>query len=452
MKTLYKTLLLILLISSLGSCKKYLDLKPDKKQVIPESLQDCQALLNHVELLSGAYPRAGEISSDDYTLTFPVWNAQRSQDREAYIWRSDANIDISNWSGPYENILVANQVLETLASINPSASEQSEWNRIKGAALLFRGITFYTLSQIFTKPYDATTSGQDLGIPLPLSPSISEKTDRGTVQKTYDRIISDLKEASTLLPLNPPDGPASRSISMPVRTAAYAALARVYLTIGDYSNAFLNANACLNQYKELMNYGSLNPALSFPIPQFNTEVLYHLAAVGAIPLSRGRVTKSLYDSYQEGDYRKKVCFRLRESGTYTFKGTYSPGEIFWGLATNEVYLIRAECEARAGNTTAAIADLNILVKTRWDNSFVPFTASNSNEALDLVLAERRKELPFRSQRWTDLRRLNKEGRLTGTLIRELNGQTYTVPPNDPRYTLLIPREVLERESLPQNPR
>ena len=70
-----------------------------------------------------------------------------------------------------------------------------------------------------------------------------------------------------------------------------------------------------------MNYGLLNPALSFPIPQFNTEVLYHLTAVGAIPLSRGRVTKSLYDSYQEGDYRKKVCFRLREQGTYTFKGT-----------------------------------------------------------------------------------------------------------------------------------
>lgn len=450
MKILHKILLFVIIIPCIASCKKYLDTKPDKKQVIPLSLQDCQALLNHVSLLSTACPRSGELSTDDYTLTFSVWDALASADKEPYIWQSDANIIVSDWSRPYENILVANQVLETLTSIMPSASEQSEWNRIKGSALLLRGMTFYSLSQIFTKPYDPTTANQDLGIPLPLSPSLSEKVERGNLQKTYDRIISDLNEASKLLPPVRPNEPATRSISMPVKAAALAALARVHLTMGQFADAFNSADACLKQYSELIDYNSLNPAANNPILSFNTEVLYHLSAVGLVPLSRGRVAKSLYDSYLEGDQRKRVCFRLREPNTYTYKGTYAIGAIFMGLAVNEVFLIRAECAARAGDTEMALADLNTLIKMRWNNTFVPFTAPNANEALELVLAERRKELPFRGLRWTDLRRLNKEGRLTTTLTRELNGQTYTLPPNDPRYTLLIPREILQRESFPQN--
>lgn len=452
MKILHKTLLLIIIISGLSSCKKYLDVKPDKKQVIPATLEDCQALLSHVSILGGAYLGSGEISADDYTLTLPVWNALQPYEKELYVWQFNANVIFSDWFNPYQNVLVANQVLETLQNISPTATEQPQWNRIKGSALLLRGMTFYSLAQVFAKPYDASTAASDLGIPLRLSPSLSEKSDRGTLQETYNGIIQDLTESAELLPGDIPNSPATRSIAMPVKAAAFAALARTYLTMGEYPKAFANADASLKQYDLLMDYSALNAALSFPIDNYNIEVLYNLYANGNVPLFRGRVNKSLYDSYATGDFRKSVCFRNREVGTYTFKGTYSSGQVFCGLATDEVFLIRAECLARAGNTVMALADLNTLVKTRWNDTFEPYTATNADKALDLVLKERRKELPFRGLRWTDLRRLNKEGRLTGTLTRELDGKIYTLPPNDPRYTLLIPREVLQREAFPQNPR
>jgi hypothetical protein len=117
-----------------------------------------------------------------------------------------------------------------------------------------------------------------------------------------------------------------------------------------------------------------------------------------------------------------------------------------------MYLTRAEAYARTGNIAAAMTDLNTLLRTRWNGIYTDITATDANDAIIKILTERRKELLFRGQRWTDLRRINKEPALAVILTRILNGQTYTLPPNDMRYTLLIPREVLQRESLPQNPR
>lgn len=452
MKILGKTIFLLSILFCFSSCEKYLDEKPDKKQVIPLSVGDCQAMLNNVELLSGRYPSAAEGSTDDYTLTFPVWSARQPWEREIYLWQSDANASIGDWSAPYNNILVANQVLETLGKITPTAGEQAQWNKIRGAALLLRSMFFHILSQMFAKQYDPATAGQDLGIPLRLTPSLSEVTVRSTLQETYDRITTDLNEAIALLPAEQPTTTLSKSIAMPVKAAALAALARVYLTMGDYAKAFTNADASLQQYNVLLDYATLSPASNFPVEEYNPEVLYSLHGNGNTPLFFGRVMQALYDMYQPGDRRKTVCFRQRETGTYTHKATYIPGSLFGGLATDEVYLIRAECAARAGDATLAIADLNTLLRKRWDNTFIPYTTMNADTALNLVLIERRKELPYRGLRWSDLRRLNKETRFATTLTRVHNGQVYTLPPNDPRYTLLIPREVLQRVSLPQNPR
>jgi hypothetical protein len=118
-----------------------------------------------------------------------------------------------------------------------------------------------------------------------------------------------------------------------------------------------------------------------------------------------------------------------------------------------LYLIRAECYARAGNISSAMSDLNTLLKTRWvSGTYTDMTATTADEALGKVLIERRKELLMRGQRWTDLRRLNKDSRFAVTLQRVINGTTYTLPPNDLRYTLLIPYNVIQISGIQQNPR
>ncbi|WP_316743273.1 RagB/SusD family nutrient uptake outer membrane protein [Pedobacter antarcticus] len=451
MKNIIKCLLLASLACFSLSCEKYLDLKPDKSQVVPTTLDDCQALLNNVRVIGQGYPSVGEISSDDYYLPDNDWATLALNEREPYLWLNKAEVGFSEWSSPYNCILIANQVLSVINKINPTIQQQQQWKSIKGAALLLRSFSFYTLTEIFCVPYSTSTASHELGIPIRYTPDISEKVDRGTLQQTFDRILTDLVTAAELLPAVKPGSKPSKSVAMPVKAAAYAALARVCLITGDFTKAYNYADLSLKQHDVLMDFKIIDPNEYFPIPRFNDEVLYEANATGYVPVSYGKVSPELYRLYNNGDLRKTVFFR-DNAGNKEFQGTYNQGDIFVGFATDEMYLIRAECSARAGNTILAMADLNKLRESRWDSSYTPVTANSSEEALKLVLLERRRELPFRALRWSDLRRLNKDARFAVTLRRTLEGKEYTLPPNDLRYTLLIPREVLERVDIPQNSR
>jgi len=114
--------------------------------------------------------------------------------------------------------------------------------------------------------------------------------------------------------------------------------------------------------------------------------------------------------------------------------------------------MRAECFARAGNTAAALNDLNTLIQKRWKTgTFIPFTAANPQQALNIILTERRKELIFRDLRWIDIKRLNKEGAAI-IIKRIINGQTYQLEPNDNRYALPLPLDIINLTGIQQNPR
>jgi len=67
------------------------------------------------------------------------------------------------------------------------------------------------------------------------------------------------------------------------------------------------------------------------------------------------------------------------------------------------------------------------------------------------LTERRRELIMRGLRWSDIRRLNLEGAGI-TQTRTANGKVHTLLPNDPRYALALPEDVIERSGMVQNRR
>ena len=165
----------------------------------------------------------------------------------------------------------------------------------------------------------------------------------------------------------------------------------------------------------------------------------------------------LYNSYAQNDLRKSIFFKTNPGGTHSFKGSYD-GSYYYdvpfnGIATDEMYLIRAEYFARAGNKDKALLYLNTLLQQRWQTgTFIPLTANNTDELITIILNERRKELTCRNMRWFDIRRLNAEGTYTVMLTRIENGQTFNLPPNDSRYTFLIPPQVISISGITQNSR
>lgn len=440
------------LILSMISCKKYLDAKPDKSLVIPSTLNDFQAILDYTYRMNEGTSYA-EASADNYYLNDDDYNSLTDDVKKAYTWENFSYSNYPNdWARVYDVVYPSNIVLEGIEKITPTAQTQVFYNNIKGSALVFRASSLLQGAFIFCKAYDEATSGKDLGLVLRLSSDFNAPSARSSVQETYDRIITDLKEAAPLLPSTP------IHVMRPSKPAAYGLLARTYLAMGEYDSCKKYANLCLQIKNDLFDFNTIADInASSPLPQFNSEVIMVTLITNvvyySISPSFAQVDSLLYNSYSDNDLRKQVFFQSSSTG-HNFKGSYSGTlwEMFTGIATDEVYLMRAECYAREGNKDAALEDLNMLLKTKWrTGSFIPYVANSAPEALVAILGERRKELIFRNLRWMDIKRLNKEG-ANITLTRSVGGRTYTLPPNDNRYALPLPSDIIDRTGVSQNPK
>lgn len=442
----------ILLLGGFTSCKKYLDAKSDKLLSTPETIADLQALLDD-QALNRALRGLNE-GADEYYATTPDLLRFDDIEQQGYIWDKQANgiFGSYDWNSQYKNVFTVNTVLDNLQKI-PATGQEEKWNNVKGSALFWRAHYFYQLAQIYAKQYDKATAATDAGIALRVTSDFNKPTVRASVQETYDRIVQDINEAIPLLPKSP------KNSERPGRPAAFALLARINMIMGNFSAAKINCDSCLNLYNTLLDYNTI-PNLSAetsPFPRMNAEVIFDLVD-GVSNILNGysiaKIDSTLYQSFADNDLRKIGFFKDNGDGTYRFKGNYT-GEIYYlfnGIATDEMYLMRAECNARLGNTETAMQDLNTLLKKRYDPSFVELTASTPEAALLVILSERKKELIYRGLRWVDLRRLNKEPQFQVTLKREFNGIVYTLLPNDLKYVYLIPQDVIRMSGIAQNPR
>lgn len=447
--------LLLLAICLPFSCKKYLDAKTESREVIPATLTDCQYLLDNFAEVNWGYPTDGESSTDDLFVPDANLGSLEADWQEIYEWLPDAMhtnfTHIPSWQAPYAAILYVNLALDTYNKLGAADQQSAAGMNVKGEALFIRAGYFYELAQLYAKPYNVATAQQDMGVPLRLTSSLTETLSRGTLKQTYDQIIGDLTSSVSLLP----DKPAFSFRGS--KAGAYAELARVYLAMGDNANALANAKAALAINDDLVDYNALNRDNYYPFstfPQTNSEVVFFSEQYNYQIPSYSYVAPDLYQLYDSNDLRRSLYFNDNGDGTFSFVGSYSgDGNFFSGLATDELYLVKAECEARAGSTTAALADLNaLLVKRYVTGTFIPVTATSADDALAKILTERRKELVYRGTRWADLRRLNKDSRFAITLTRTVNGTEYTLAPNDPRYTLLLPADVIQYGGYQQNPR
>lgn len=450
------------------SCSKdWLNEKPELSLAVPSKISDYQALLDNTYIadlenvpFNNLQSSMDEVFVGDYYVSDVVFDALVINQKNSYSWEVDTykgNTFYVEWEYPYKRILTTNIVIEGINSIKPkNEGEERSWKQVMGSALYFRATSHYNVAQLFSPQYDKATAKNVMGVPLRLNSDLLSKTVRSSNEEVYDQIVKDLLGAIDNLPASKPS---SNVLKMrPTKAAAHAMLARVFLSMENYENALIHAEASLNLQNELMNYSvDCDPGSSFsPVPQFNKEVLlYNLLNNYAVyGPNRSSVDTNLLKLYDENDLRKTVFFGPR-GGRTIFKGTYwgSLGTLFSGVATDEVYLIKAECLARAGNIHDAMNCLNQLLVSRWKpDSFIPYTAENEEDALRKILTERRKELCFRGIRWSDLRRLNRDPRFAVTLKRRFYGQDNYLQPNDLRYVFLIPPRVIEMSGIQQNPR
>ncbi|RYY59912.1 MAG: RagB/SusD family nutrient uptake outer membrane protein [Chitinophagaceae bacterium] len=448
-KKTIQLLFIVPLLLAFVSCKKYLDLRPDKKLTVPASLADLQALLDNKNVMNYNSPNYDIFSSDEYIANDAIYQGFSLNQRKAWVWENFEYLYPNDWAKTYDPVYYCNVVLTQLEDIDRTQANAKAWDNVKGSALVFRSMCYLRALWIFSKTYDAATAATDFGIALRTSSDFNQPVSRASVADCYQTVIDELMTAASILPENPVHP------MRPSKAGAYGFLSRAYLSMRMYDSAFKYADLCLGIKSDLLDYNSTNINSTRPFGStLNIEVILN-QRVGVSYYGGGPelfVDSSIYQSLEVDDLRKRVCFRPVADG-YQFKGTYSGsfGSQFTGIATDEMYLVRAECNARNGYTTEALADLNTLLDKRFvTGTFVEVTASSPEEVLERVLLERKRELFSRGLRWMDIKRLNREG--AGIIPnRTVDGVSYSLQPNENRYALPLPTDIINLTGMPQNP-
>lgn len=443
-------ILVILIFSTcILSCKKYLDKKSNSTFTVPTTIADLQAVLDDAANMNLQSPSFGENSADDFFLLDAIYNARGEKDRNAYKWTPFDYVYPNDWNIGYFPVYNANLCLERIELIPKTTQNSLGWDNIKGSALFYRAYHFLNLAWTFSRAYDNTSAQTDLGIVLRLVADPNVPSVRASVEDTYRQIITDAKEATLYLPDNP------QHVMRPSKAAAYGLLARTYLSMRQYDSSLKYSNLSLQIKNQLVDYNTINIAAALPFTRFNTETIFYTemsrSYTGVFPVN-AFIDTMLYAAYATND-RRRAAFYTTVTGYQRFKGTYAGvnNTLFTGIATDEIYLIRAESYARTGDKNAALSDLNTLLAKRYNTAgFVPVTAATAQQAVSIILLERRKELLMRGLRWADLKRLNKEA-FNIVLTRIIAGQTFTLPPNDNRYALPLPKDIIDQTGMPQNP-
>ncbi|MFA4869573.1 MAG: RagB/SusD family nutrient uptake outer membrane protein [Pedobacter sp.] len=449
-----KKLIILIIICTSFSCTEKLELKPSSSTILPTTIKDLELILDNIDVMNVTMALP-QLSADEYFIpNREDWEAlSTATARNSYIWAKDiyeGETKVADWRIPYASIFYCNNVLDILSK--KDVDNDSQLKVLKGWALFARSYSFYCLVSTFSKAYNPATASTDLGISLKLSAGIDEIVQRSTVEKTYSQIINDALEAAELLNQNIINGKRNR----PSKVAAYAFLARVYISMRMYDKAEIYSDKCLSIYSKLTDFNTLNKTASSAFSYDDDEIIYFTKQISSYSQITYGLSNSygidpdLIASYDPSDLRLPIYFRKNTIGNYNTKPINNRSQVpFSGLATDEVYLIKAECLARRDEKDEALIVLNDLVRTRTSGTYTPIIANTAEDVLEKVLTERRKALIWRSLRWTDLKRLNLEGRNI-TLTRNLQGVTYSLEPNSPRYILPIPDDEIALSGVIQN--
>lgn len=430
MKKLSKYIVLVVAAIGMTSCDDYLDIQPEGK-VIPETLQDFRAVMTRSY---GVYPQHKSLTTlrgDELTLN--EFDDQLTYIRDIYIWK-DANPDPATtsfqWGQLYNSIFYTNVVINDGGSKIPASEDK---NQLLGEAYALRALSYFDLINLFSKPYNAATSGSDRGVPLALQVDLEQDFVPESVAGVYNQILSDIEQAKGLL------NQSTQATGLHYRfskAAIYALEARVHLYRSEWQKALDAANTALTYKNQLVD---LNVNASLPNKFNSVESVMALEDVFINTLkSASFASPELIGAYdQSGDLRFPLYFQASGSRFRFLKG--GEQEQKCTFRTPELYLIKAEAQLKLGNLSEAKSTLLTLVQKRYspaaytelETEVNGMTADGFNTFL---FEERRRELAVEGHRWFDLRRANQK-----QIVHQINGEDYTLIQNDPRYTIPYPK-------------
>jgi hypothetical protein len=427
----FGSVLSLVLLSQVSCKKEFLEIVP-KGSLIATATKDYEQMLNANYLYAST---ASVYMGDELAALQPFFNShaprvQRLFKYEDRIYEIDAlPAELSGGETYINRLYLFNKIINEVMDSKDGSDAQKR--AILAEAKAGRAICNFMFLSDFSTPYSAATATTDLGIPA-LTQADVTLTDfkRLTQKENYDLIIKDLTEAL-------PDLGVVSHRRKTSKLAAQVYLARIYMAMQNYpaakvvlDEAFLEIPKAtiplaLYDYNVVLNptaAGTWYPLLigillaGQPPPANNTQIIYDIG-VAAVSYVGGNAnvflmspqTVALFDPL---DKRTNLFDTLEFNGTAKLPlGMRRPLGFFTpvGPALPDLYLMRAECRARANDLAGAVTDIQLLRAKRSGAPNVPAAIAGSQEALvRYILDERIREFTFTGLRWLDMRRLSKD--------------------------------------------
>lgn len=477
---MHKTLLypLVLLTLVWSGCDGFTDLAPISQRNTEEYYQEPREF---EVALSGAYDalQSNGTYGRNYWILFEMRSDNTDQGADVtglaralavvndFEESTTSEIVQEAWSDSYQGIERTNIILDRIDDLE---ADQAFKDRIRGEALFIRSLLYYNLATAFgnitlkLEPTPATDPGG----------SVQGDSLQVPATDVYNQIAADLETAQGLLPLSAAAGQATRG-------AANALLGKVYLTLGQASDAQTALERVVDsgEYELLDDYADLwgpenenNDESIFEV-QFASDnqgegstftntfapssnmVLPSGAVLTGEGRGENRPTEAMVDAYESGDAR----FLASMDTVYT----NSDGEVVsaryvrkfesqpfqpddadnnWPvLRYADVLLMLAEAVGPSGTTSDGRSGWDLINEVRTRAGLSDVTQDNFYARL---LQERRVELAFENHRWPDLRRFDAQYDLALEDTFDEEGRT----PSRPLFP--IPQREVDVAGMQQN--
>lgn len=433
------------------------------------------------------YFQLSDFASDDITC------GQVTEDPLFYSFSLDHSPTQTNtryfWYISYKIINDCNTVI---AAVEANPTDDATRKQLLGECYFLRAFADFNLTRLFARPYSLDKTAP--GIILRTSTDDPAEKARATVEDTYKQIIADALKAADLMSQ-------PRGVEYASKEAAWALLSRAYLYMEDNKDAADYATKVINSGKFSLASATAF-ANMFANSMQSSETIFCIAFTAKEDYGKfGSIASMIYSDGNSGwgeeyaspslrnlmsahpeDVRWKYIVPLKDGNGniqtkngipiyYITKFSYQDGSptlsspVMFRLA--EMYLNRAEANAKEGNTKAALDDLDAIRKNRGlQASLYNGVVPAGSTALKVVLNERRIELAFEAQRTYDVYRNNmpmnraywgyhlpglKETDID--LSKEPTGYpNEIIQPNDPRIIYYIPIDEVQSNPLcVQNP-
>ncbi|MCD8742177.1 RagB/SusD family nutrient uptake outer membrane protein [Mucilaginibacter roseus] len=430
-----KTSIIVALLS-LTSCQKVLDIDAPVNErpsgVVFSSDENAKAAL------SGAYSRLGATQTYGTNLTLITGLAAdeltTSSPAVRFVQLQNNTYDAINngyirdaWDESYSSLYRFNAIIAGLSGANgvtPATAQQ-----MLGEAKAMRAYILMHLVELYGD------------VPLILTTNVQETANlpRTPAAQVWQQIITDLTEAKAALADAYVTNNGSAQRMQVNKSGAAALLAKAYLATGQYELAVSNASEVIGnttlygllpgtQLGDIFLANSREAILQFG-SAFDETTGYAGEGGLFIPSSftfamNFSLADGLLNAFEDNDRRRTAWVRSYTLNNVTtnqpFKyqnvdqdASTASGRVESTMAIRlaEIYLVRAEANARLSNAGQTVADLNAL-RTRAGLNPLPTTVN----LLNAVAQERRVEMFCeRGDRWFTLKRTGTVNQVIGAL-------------------------------------